>query len=221
MSDSTAEEALARAQRGSGLEDLTFIREADSEVWVAGGSSNPTAVVELSQADGNPEWFISSVTTCSAAKGVDGSEATSGVPHRVLVEGVDVGDVFATDVAGGDDELQALWSRLGLTGAVPDVDLKSSVVLYFGAVESGSCPLGEVQALVLDEMNARLYPEIPLAHPDAEVCTDDANRHAVLLAVDRDDLPREAFSLWIDEADPPACCADGETFIGAGELAPM
>jgi hypothetical protein len=58
---------------------------------------------------------------------------------------------------------------------VPDVDLKSSVVPYFGAVESGSCPLGEVQAC--------------------------------------DDLPREAFSLWIDESDPPAGCADGETFI--------
>lgn len=120
MSDPTAEEALARAQRGSGLEDLTFIREADSEVWVAGGSSNPTAVVELSQPDGSHEWFISSVTTCSAAKGVDGSDAASGVPHRVLVEGVDVGDVFVTDVASTRDELLVLWSRLGLAGAVPD-----------------------------------------------------------------------------------------------------
>jgi hypothetical protein len=72
---------------------------ADSEVWVAGGSAKPTtAVVELSQADGNPEWFISSVTTCSAAKGVDGSGAASGVPHRVLVEGVDVGNVYVTDL---------------------------------------------------------------------------------------------------------------------------
>jgi hypothetical protein len=60
------------------------------------------------------------VTTCSAAEGVDGSGAASGVPHRVLVEGVDVGDVFVTDVASTRDELLVLWSRLGLAGAVPD-----------------------------------------------------------------------------------------------------
>jgi hypothetical protein len=45
----TADEAVGRAQRANGLEDLTFTREADSEVWVAGGSAKPTAVVELSR----------------------------------------------------------------------------------------------------------------------------------------------------------------------------
>lgn len=220
VGDPTAEEAVARAQRERGLGHLTFVREATSNVWVAAGSADPEAVIEVSRQDADG-WFVSSVTTCEDAVPVDRSGAASGLPHRVLVEGPSVGDVYVTDLAASGEDFNALWSRLGLAGPVPEVDFASSVVLYFGAVESGSCPLGKVEALMLDEGKRRVYPAIPMAGGDSavDVCTDDAGLHAVLIEVDRTDLPDGEFSIWIDESDPPACCTEGVTVVTGDELA--
>jgi len=124
-----------------------------------------------------------------------------------------------TDVAANTTEFTALWSTLGLVGPPPEVDFESWVVFYFGAVESGSCPLGEIRGLTYNVGDQKIYPEIPIViPPGTNTCTADANRHAVLVAVERDQLPDGGFSLWISADDPPGCCLDGVTFIAPGEL---
>lgn len=218
VSDPTAEEAVARAQREAALEGLAFT-EATSNVWVAGESAIPEAIIEVAP-QGTRAWFISSVTTCEDGESAEPAGEAFALAHRVLVDGAATGEVYDTDVATGDEDFNALWSRLGLAGPVPEVDFGSAVVLYFGAVESGSCPLGEVEAVVFDETNRRIYPDIPLAGAKGatDVCTSDANVHGVLVAVDRVHLPDGEFSIWIDASDPPACCAGGVTVITGDDL---
>ena len=104
-----------------------------------------------------------------------------------------------------------------------------------GAGGGGRTPnaweLAEVQswgseALVYSAGDQKIYPDIPISTPpestspapESRTCTADANRHAVLLAVDRADLPEGGFSLWISAADPPGCCGDGLTFVAGGQL---
>ena len=130
------------------------------------------------------------------------------LPYRLLIEDADAGDIYVTDVAVSASEFSALWSQLGLVGLPPEVDFESSVVFYFGAVESGSCPLGQIEGLTYNAGDQKIYPEIPIVPPPGtEICTDDARRHAVLVAVERAELPEAGFSLWISADDPPVVAA--------------
>jgi len=220
----TSDDALAALPGEYGVVGLDFIREERSDTWIAGSSAQPRAVVELYQHDGSSEWFIGSVIVCevdgqaTVSEGNVPEEMTS-LPYRVLVDGAKVGDVYVTDVATTDGELASLWSQLGLVGDVPEVDFATSVVLYFGAVESSSCPLDSMQALIYNDGDQRVYPQIPIADGRTD-CRLDAISHAVVVAVDRAALPTGGFSLWIDAGDPPACCTNGLTFVAPGELNP-
>jgi len=221
---SSIDAAIGAAAGANGLADLEFSRESTSDTWVAGSSDDPRAIIALSSPDGGTEWFVAAVTICSPNASGDRigpgeSEEFTALPYRLLVEGAAVGDVYVTAVAASAAEFDALWSGLGLVGRPPEVDFESSVVFYFGAVESGSCPLGPIEGLRYNAGEQKIYPEIPVIVPSGtNGCTDDANRHAVLVAVDRVDLPPDGFSLWISADDPPDCCGDGVTFVAAGEL---
>lgn len=153
----------------------------------------------------------------------EGERSVSGeltsLAYRLLVEDVDAGDVYVTDVAATESELMALWFELELGERIPTVDFQSSVVFYFGAVESSSCPLGPIQGLIYNARDLRIYPNIPInTLAGAVTCTSDANRHALLVAVERVSLPDGGFSLWINADDPPGCCLDGQTLVAPGEL---
>lgn len=221
---SSIDTAIGAAADRNGLADLEFTRESTSDTWVAGSSADPRAIIDLSSPDGSTKWFVTGVTICDPGitgdrVGPDESGEVTALPYRLLVEDAAVGDIYVTDVAATAAEFDALWSELGLVGRPPEVDFESSVVFYFGAVESGSCPLGPIEGLGYNAGEQKIYPVIPTVVPSgADSCTDDANRHAVLVAVDRADLPPGSFSLWISADDPPACCRDGMTFVAAGEL---
>lgn len=227
----TIDAALGSALDLAEIDGAVLTREDQSDTWVSGSSSDPLAVIELHRPDGSDEWFLNSVTSCNPHEGQGPripaelpTGEVSALPAIVLVEGAEVGDIYTTDFAVDAAAFAELWDELGLAGTMPSVDFDSRVVLYFGAVESSSCPLGPMDGLVYNHGNESIHPlmspVIPVATDDSQNigCTRDAVRHAVLVAVDRADLPDGAFSLWISEDDPPGCCLDGLTFVAAGEL---
>ncbi len=121
-----------------------------------------------------------------------------------------------TAVVKDAESFTALWSQLGLEGDAPLVDFAGSVVFYFGAVESGSCPFEPLSGIVYDWANIRVYPALYTQDTGSGSCTDDANPRAIVVSVDRDALPEGEFHLWVwpEDFDSP----DGVTFIAPGEL---
>jgi hypothetical protein len=138
------------------------------------------------------------------------------IPHRTLVDESGVGAVYITDLVDTNQELDYLWNWLDLAGTPPDVDFDSHVVLYFGLAESGSCPYVDVTGIVYAEPYLRVYPAMRDSVEEGTPCTADANPHAVVVSVRRDDLPTGEFHLWVDEGDFES--REGVTFIAPGEL---
>ena len=224
VSYASATEAVSAASALMDVADVDFAQESTSDIWVAGSSDDPQGIIALSQPDGSDRWFIEAVIMCPTGGTRDPvvrgeSDEFTSLPYRLLVEDAEVGDIYVTGLAASVSEFFELWSELGLVGPLPEVDFQRSVVFYFGAVESGSCPLGGVEALVYNAGDQKIYPEIPIVIPSgADGCDEDASRHAVLVAVERAELPEGGFSLWINAGDPPGCCVDGVTFVAAGQL---
>jgi hypothetical protein len=139
------------------------------------------------------------------------------VEYEVLVDGAPAGDVYRTGFAASDAELAELWAGIGLTEPLPEIDFERRVVVYFGPAESSSCPFEPISDLRFDATTRRLYPGV--ATSGGPACTADANPHAIVVAVDRAELPEPNFEIWVDAGDPPACCTDGITVVTAADLA--
>jgi len=141
----------------------------------------------------------------------------------VLVDGESVGDSWVTGLARTAGEFEELWNGIGLSGSVPEVDFESNVVVYFGPAESSSCRFGPLDAVVYDPETGRVFPvldfEVRSTEGEERECTDDANPHAIVVEMRRDDLPSSAFEIWVENADPPACCVSNVIRVAAGELA--
>jgi hypothetical protein len=126
----TADDALKAAANTNDLTRLTFARESTSNVWIAGSSASPQAIIELAQPDGSAEWFIDMVTICDPDP-FDGrvdqgtSAQFTALPYRLLIEDAPVGDIYVTDVAANAAAFETLWSQLGLVGPAPEVDFVS------------------------------------------------------------------------------------------------
>lgn len=139
------------------------------------------------------------------------------IPARLLVDGVAAGDVWTVTVVNTAAELDALWSELAVDLDMEPIDFTREVVIHFGPAESSSCPFAPLQAVRFDAGSGYLYPDLPIE--GGPECTADANPHAVVVAVDRADLPTDAFSVWVANAEPPSGVASGVVRLGAGELA--
>ncbi|GMQ94474.1 MAG: hypothetical protein BMS9Abin12_1966 [Acidimicrobiia bacterium] len=108
------------------------------------------------------------------------SGEVTALPAIVLVKGAEVGDIYTTGFAADTTASVDLWQELGLVGSPPAIAFISRVVLYFGAVESSSCPLGPLLGLVYNHGNQSIHPLMsPVASAqDADsgvmTCTADA-----------------------------------------------
>lgn len=134
----------------------------------------------------------------------------SAIPYRLLGDDLAVGDPWSTRVIESSDELAEV-----VDGS--EMDWETEVVFMFTLAESSSCPFGPLEGLEFSPSDARLYPAVDLeGSPTA--CTDDANPHTIVVAVDQSELPHGEFSLWVENNDPPQGVADGVTRVGAGEF---
>lgn len=93
-------------------------------------------------------------------------------------------------IAVDDASLAAQWSRFGLDGAPPPLDLERHVALFAGFGESSSCPF-VYGALTIDVPGGavRLLP----AAAGPRDCFSDYNGWTLVIAVDRGRLPGEPF----------------------------
>lgn len=149
-----------------------------------------------------------------AACGV-GSEVDS-LPHRLLAEDISAGEPWNTEVVESSDEVPTFLEE-SLVDWETEVDWGNEVLFVFTLAESSSCPLGHHQGIEFSQSDLRLYPVVEVeGSPSA--CTDDANPHTVAVAIQRDDLPSEEFSVWVEADEPPPGVVDGVTHMAAGEL---
>lgn len=142
------------------------------------------------------------------------------IPYRLIVPAMSFGEVWITSLATTNEEFWALFDELGVVFEPPgpEVDFDTDVVIRFGLAESSSCPFDSLADLRFNPATGRLFPVVPLQDPTINGCTADANSHTVVVAVERTALPDTAFDIWVDDAEPPACCVSGVTRVAAGQL---
>lgn len=123
-----------------------------------------------------------------------GPQPDGGDGWRLLADEAPKGEPYQTGIATDAASLEELWARIGLDDSIPDVDFENEVVIWFGAVYGGSCPNLRLDDVVV--AGATIYAVIVL--PDAPVaCTDDANPHAYVVALQRSKLPVGPFVIQL------------------------
>lgn len=128
-----------------------------------------------------------------------GPQPQAGEGWRLLAD-EKTGQAYRTGFASDQADFEALWREAGISAPLPEVDFGSEVVIWFGAVYGSSCPDLRMDDVVIAD--GIVYPVI-VNLTDAMGCTDDANPHAYVVAVERFALPAEGFVIRL-QADPPA-----------------
>lgn len=186
----------------------------DDERVVPAASPSPPSSTSSSEVATTPATGAPSTTAA-------GSGAFA-LDHVVLVDGEPVGDTWVTGLARDDAELTALWARVGFSGPPPTIDFLRDVVVYFGPAESSSCRFQPLAGVSYDPATGRVFPVLELS--DAAIsggtfaCTADANPHAIVVTIARDDLPPGDFQFWVDNQDPLGCCVTNVTRANGDEL---
>ena len=142
----------------------------------------------------------------------EGPQPEGGEGWRLLGDDL-VGSVYRTGVATTAEQYVQLWADAGLTGPVPDVDFETEVVVWFGAVYGGSCPI-RLDGVIVDADRALVHGEIVIPG-NAVGCTADARPHSYVVAIDRSTLPVGPFAIQLDAEDPPAGAPEERTLVDA------
>lgn len=140
-----------------------------------------------------------------------GPQPQGGEGWRLLADQRGVGQPYRTGIATDQASYDRLWTDIGLSGAPPPVDFESDVVIWFGAVYGGTCPI-QLNDVVIDEQRALVHADIVLVGSPM-ACTDDANPHAYLVAVERGRLPSAPFAIQLGADDPPAAAPEERTLV--------
>ena len=141
---------------------------------------------------------------------VPGPQPEVGDGWRLLVDRIDVGDIYRTGIAFDDESLNELWETIGLDDPLPLVNFNDEVVIWFGAVFGSSCPDLRLDDVVVD--GGLVHALIVVPDPPV-VCTDDANRRAFVVSVQRSKLPVGPFRIQLSAEDPPAGAPEERTLV--------
>lgn len=139
-----------------------------------------------------------------------GPQPQEGEGWRLLADEAPAGEPYRTGIATDPASLEALWDRIGLQTPLPDVDFETEIVVWFGAVYGSSCPDIRLDDVVVD--GTLVYAVIVLPNPPV-ACTDDANPHAYVVAIDRSRLPQGPFAIQLDSNDPPQGVPEERTVV--------
>jgi hypothetical protein len=124
------------------------------------------------------------------------------------------GQPYRTGIAWDAASLADLWAEAGISADVPAVAFQTEVVIWFGAVVSGSCPNVRLDAVVVDDVRRMVHAEIVLVDPPS-ACTSDANPRAYLVAVQRSRLPAPTFAIQLGPEEPPGGVPEERTLVEA------
>lgn len=137
------------------------------------------------------------LTACTG--GGPGEQPTAGSGWRLLGDGLS-GSAYRTGVATTPDQLETLWEKAGLDGEPPSLDFATEIGVWFGAVYSTDCP---VRLDGVDVTGRVLHADIVLQGYPGD-CSDDANPHAYVVAVERTMLLEERTVVEVDLSEPGA-----------------
>lgn len=147
-----------------------------------------------------------------------GDQPTEGEGWRLLGHAEGAGEAYRTGVATTDEQLVAVWQDAGLGGDAPAVDWQTEIAVWFGAVYGSSCPV-RLDGIVVDGPTLHGEIVIPGSGPDS-ACTDDANPHSFVVAVNRALLPTGPFVVQLDADDPPPGAPEERTMVDVDLSAP-
>jgi hypothetical protein len=139
-----------------------------------------------------------------------GPQPQEGEGWRLLADEAPAGEPYRTGIASDAGSLSELWTRIGLDAPVPEVDFESEVVIWFGAVYGSSCPDIRLDDVVVD--GTIVHAVIVMPNPPV-ACTDDANPHAYVVALERAKLPAGPFVIQLGPDDPPAGVPEERTVV--------
>ncbi len=140
----------------------------------------------------------------------DSPQVTEGDGWRLLTEQDETGHPYRTGIATSAAQYAELWDAVGLTGERPFVDFEAEVVVWFGAVHGSSCNQLRLRGVVVDDTT--VHAQIDEVS-GSTVCTSDAIPHAFLVAVPRDRLPADGFTIQLDADGPPLGATDERTVV--------
>ncbi len=139
-----------------------------------------------------------------------GPQQPEGDGWRLLLDEAGVGAPYRTGIATDQTSLAGLWATIGLDDPLPEVDFANEVVVWFGAVYSGSCPEMHLDDVVVDGSTLHVF----LVYPNRPaVCTADANPRAYVVAVELSKLPAGPFVIQLDADDPPPGAPEERTVV--------
>jgi hypothetical protein len=141
-----------------------------------------------------------------------GPQPTAGENWRLLADAQGEGESYRTWVATDESSYAALWDQIGLSQTRPPVDFDRDVVIWFGAVFGSSCPDLRLDDVVVDHDQSLVYADIVLVDPPV-ACTDDANPHAYVVALERQALPQGPFRIQLGAEDPPGGAPEERTYV--------
>lgn len=145
----------------------------------------------------------------------EGPQPDAGEGWRLLAD-ERVGPTYRTWIAADPDGYARLWEEVGLSGEPPAVDFEAEVVIWFGAVYSGSCPDIRLDDVVVEHDRALVHADITrLDEAEGGACTSDANPRAYVVALERSELPPGPFAIQLGPDDPPPGAPEERTLVDA------
>ena len=144
----------------------------------------------------------------------EGPQPLEGDGWVLLADAKGAGQPYRTGIAYDEASYEELWRMIGLEDERPPVDFVSEVVIWFGAVFSGSCPDIRLDDVVVDRERSIVHAHI-VALDAFGACTADANPHAYVVALQRSRLPAGPFAIQLGAEDPPAGVPEERTVVNA------
>jgi hypothetical protein len=144
----------------------------------------------------------------------DGPQPLEGDGWVLLGDAKGAGQPYRTGIAYDEASYEALWRAIGLGDERPSVDFGSEVVIWFGAVFSGSCPDIRLDDVVVDHERAIVHAQI-VDLGGLGICSADANPHAYVVALQRSRLPAGPFAIQLGAEDPPDGAPEERTLVNA------
>ncbi|MFK5582384.1 hypothetical protein [Serinicoccus sp. LYQ131] len=126
------------------------------------------------------------------------------------------GEAYRTGVATTDDQLDQLWALAGLEGEPATVEWDSEIAVWFGAVYGGGCPVRMDGVVVAGDL---LHADLVVPN-EVYGCNHDANPHAFVVAVQRQQLPEGPFRVQLEDRDPSSGAPEERTVVDVDLSAP-
>ena len=142
----------------------------------------------------------------------EGPQPQTGDGWRLLGDEL-VGEPYRTGIATTDEQYRRLWRQVGMTAQRPAVDFANEVVVWFGAVYGSTCPIRLDDVAVVADHEPALVHAVTVVPGGTGSCTDDANPHAYVVAIDRDRLPAGPFAIQLGPDDPPIGAPEERTLV--------